>query len=225
MQSRGQQIEGEYICISIRDTGTGIEPDILDRIYDPFFTTKEFGLGSGLGLSVVLGIVEQHSGHIEVESRIGKGTEFRIYLPVTHKREKLQDTKKVSITRGAEHILLIDDEQVILISLKKILEKMGYKITEVMDSTEALKIFQNNPRKFDLIITDYGMSGINGKELAQKTKEIDADTPIILITGYRDLFSREDLSKLGIDDMLVKPFRTEELNSAVRSVLDKKNKH
>ncbi len=233
INSEGQKREGEFIVLSVQDTGTGIEQAALDRIFDPFFTTKEVGQGSGLGLSVVQGIVVQHQGHIEVESTVGtegdssrrpNGTTFHVYFPVTTEEVKLHVEKTGPLSKGSERILLIDDEPTITILTKNMLEKLGYKVTDFLDSDGALKRFTEQPQDFDLVITDYEMSKMNGKQLAEKMKKICPDIPIIMFTGYAGLVAKEEIHTWGMDDLLMKPIELLELSEVVRGVLVKNQK-
>ncbi|MBF0278887.1 MAG: PAS domain S-box protein [SAR324 cluster bacterium] len=221
-----KQIQGEeYIGLSVRDTGDGMNQSTLDCIFDPFFTTKPVGQGSGLGLSVVQGIVEQHKGYIEVNSKVGKGTTFHLYFPVTDEEVKplIAEASNEPLATGTEHILLIDDEPIINKLTKRILEKLGYTVRDFLDSTEALKQFSEFPQEFDLVITDFGMPSINGKELAKRLKQVRDDIPVLVITGYGDLKLKEELHQWEIDDLLIKPFELKQLSTIVRKVLDKKS--
>lgn len=217
----GQKREGNFVGLSVQDTGAGMDQATLDRIFDPFFTTKGVGKGSGLGLSVVQGIVEQHQGHIEVDSKVGRGSTFHVFLPVSKKEVKLPDVKSEPLFTGNERILLVDDEPMIIDLTKRILEDFGYKVTEFLDCVEALKRFTEHPQNFDLVITDYGMPKMNGKQFAESVNKICPEIPIILFTGYSDLVSREDIGTWGMDDLLIKPFKLQELSEVVRRVLGK----
>jgi PAS domain S-box-containing protein len=219
----GLEREGHYVCLSVQDTGSGMDETTLDRIYDPFFTTKGIAHGSGLGLSVVQGIVEQHQGHIEVDTSEGEGSTFNVYFPISDR--ELDDTveKVVSANRsGNENIMLIDDESLMINVGTVMLERLGYKVSGFLDCNEALKAFGEQPKAYDLVITDYGMPKLNGKQLAEKIKEIRSDIPVILCTGYGDLVTREDIGVWGMDDLLIKPFKLKELSLAVRGTLDHK---
>ncbi len=211
----------EYICLTVQDTGTGIDALALERIFDPFFTTKDIGQGSGLGLSVVQGIVEQHGGVIEVESKVGAGTSFNIFFPISNLllEPKLLDLPKLQ--QGDERILLVDDEQMIIDISKNMLEKLDYKVTSYSDCKEAFEYFSKHPNDFDLVITDYGMPSMNGKEFAKKLKEIRSDIPIMLFTGYGDLIAKENIEQWGMEDLLMKPFAFKEISEMVRSILNK----
>jgi len=221
VNSEGQKREGNYIHLSIEDTGIGMDQATLERLFDPFFTTKKVGQGSGLGLSVVHGIIEQHQGHIEVNSRLGEGSTFHVYFPVTQEEQKPSIVSNNKISLGNERILLIDDETTFVNLAQDMLENFGYKVTGCLGCDEALKRFAEFPQDFDLVITDYGMPKMNGKQLAEKLKEIRPDIPVVLITGYGDLVAKEDIREWGLDEMLMKPFNLKELSEVVRSGLGK----
>ncbi len=218
--SEGLQREGKFVSLSVQDTGTGMDQTTLTRIFDPFFTTKEVGQGSGLGLSVVQGIVEQHGGLIEVESKIGEGTSVHVYLPPTREEATLSEpTTELRSTRK-ERVLLVDDEPMVIHFTQRMLENFGYKVTKFLDCVEALKAFTDHPQDFDLVLTDYGMPNMNGKQLGEKIKEIRPEIPIILFTGYSDLVAKDNIQMWGIDDLIMKPFASEELGEVVKNVLD-----
>ncbi|MBC8181461.1 PAS domain S-box protein [candidate division KSB1 bacterium] len=215
---------GKYIRLSVSDTGTGINPEIMDRIFDPYFTTKEVGEGSGMGLALVHGIVKNHHGEITVESELGKGTIFSVFLPVIQKEVKDKTKKVGNIPGGDETILYVDDEKNLVRVSKQRLERLGYTVVGTMDSIEALKIFTKDPDYFDLIITDQTMPKMTGAELAQKVLKIRPDIPIILSTGYSELISKEKSKAMGISEFIMKPLFAEEIATLIRSVLDKNNR-
>jgi PAS domain S-box-containing protein len=212
---------GNYLILSVSDTGHGIPSEILDRIFEPYFTTKEMGRGTGLGLSVVHGIVISHGGNIICKSTLGKGTSFEIYFPeiesmnevATHEEEEPTPT-------GKEHILFVDDEPVLVNLAEKMLSKLGYTIETRTSSVEALKLFQSNPDKYDLIITDMTMPGMTGDILAQEFIEIRHDIPIILCSGYSEHISKEKAKKIGIREFVMKPLEMIVLAKTIRRVID-----
>ncbi|MBU2454825.1 MAG: PAS domain S-box protein, partial [Proteobacteria bacterium] len=214
---------GRYVCLSIKDTGTGISPEDMERIFDPYFTTKNKEEGTGLGLSLVHGIVESYGGVIKVRSKKDVGTVFKVYLPVvpglTKEKEKLTDTVTL---KGSERILLVDDDRGVVQVTQKILENLGYQVTVMTDSKEALKIFSLKKETFDLVITDHTMPGLQGTDLARQMILIRPDIPIILCTGYSALISREKARQLGIKDFLMKPLAQKDLAAAIRKVLDER---
>jgi len=215
---------GNYIRLSVSDTGTGINPEIIDRIFDPYFTTKEVGEGSGMGLALVHGIVKNHHGEITVYSELGKGTTFNVLLPSI--QAKIRKTKKVEkpICGGNETILYVDDEKNLVHVSKERLERIGYAVIGTTSSLEALDIFSQNPFMFDLIITDQTMPKMTGAELAQKILKIRPGIPIILCTGFSEIVSKERSKALGITEFIMKPLFSDEMANLVRRVLDNNNR-
>jgi two-component system cell cycle sensor histidine kinase/response regulator CckA len=214
-------MSGDYVKLSVIDTGTGIAPEIMDRIFDPFFTTKGVGEGTGMGLSVVYGIVKSHGGDITVESELGKGTAFHILLPRTVGRADGKEQVEQPVPRGTERILLIDDEAIIVDIGQKMLEMLGYRVTTAKGSTEALEIFKKGPDAFDLVITDYTMPKMDGYELAQKLMAVRPDIPVIMNTGYNETVSQEKAMAAGIREFLLKPLNLRKLGEVVRRALDR----
>ncbi len=212
---------GKYCCLSISDTGAGISSDIIDNIFDPYFTTKEQGKGSGLGLSVIHGIVKSYKGAIEVQSEPGQGTVFNVFLPLTSKRENpVLAIKEAANKLGNEHILFVDDEDAIVKLGVRILQRLGYTVTGRTSSTEALDVFESNPDKFDLIITDMTMPMLLGTELAQKILEIRQDVPILICTGFSEQVDKKTAESYGIKGYINKPILMDELALKVRDLLD-----
>lgn len=217
---------GTYAMLEVSDTGHGMEPEIVKRIFDPFFTTKAPGEGSGMGLSVVDGIVGTYDGHISVQSDVNKGTTMRVYLPSADKVTSSDANTSVppaQIPHGQEHVLVVDDEAAIVQMLRQMLERLGYHVTALMDSLEAIKTFRAQPEKFALVISDLTMPQMGGTELALELRKIKPDIAIILCTGYGDDVSEDNLHGLGINRMLTKPILLEQLAKTVRDVLDKIN--
>ncbi|MBT6341649.1 MAG: response regulator, partial [Desulfobacula sp.] len=210
-----------YCCLSISDTGAGISSEIIDNIFDPYFTTKEQGKGSGLGLSVIHGIVKSYKGAIEVQSKPGQGTVFNVFLPLTEKRDtQLFEIKDTASKLGNEHILFVDDEDAIVKLGVRMLQRLGYTVTGRTSSTEALEVFESNPDKFDLIITDMTMPMLLGTELAQKVLEIRQDIPILICTGFSEQVDNKIAESYGIKGYINKPILMDELSSTVRDLLD-----
>ena len=212
---------GKYIKISVSDTGHGMDPLVIGRIFDPYFTTKGPGEGTGMGLSVVHGIISNHGGDISVKSRPGKGTVFYIYLP----RIKTDDIRVKSVStaltpKGKEKILLVDDEEQIVQMLTEMLEQLGYHVTARTSSVEALEVFRARPDQFDLIITDQTMPNMTGTELAQRLMAIKHDIPVILCTGFSEVISEEKARFLGIREYVMKPVVISELARTIRKALD-----
>jgi CheY-like chemotaxis protein len=214
---------GPYILLQVSDTGQGMDPKTVERIFDPYFTTKEVGKGTGLGLAVVHGIVQDHNGFIRVDSTPGEGSSFRIYLPValeaTDDESNEKETPEYAPT-GDERILVVDDERILANLHSTILRDLGYTVTTATASIEALELFRHDPGQFDLIITDQTMPALTGAELAQEILKIRPDFPIILCTGYSSVFSREEAQGIGIKQYLTKPVLRTTLAQIVRQVLD-----
>jgi PAS domain S-box-containing protein len=213
-------LPGEYAVLKITDTGTGIKKDVMDKIFDPYFTTKETGKGTGLGLSVVQGIVKSCHGDIHVYSEPGKGTEVHVYLPIIKKLSKkdLPDPSE-PIQGGAERILLVDDEEIIIKMEKRMLERLGYHVTSRAGSLEAFEVFKANPDTFDLIVSDMTMPNMTGVQLANKIKAVRTDIPIIICTGFSDQINEKTSKKLGIQGYIMKPVIIREIAKTIREVL------
>ena len=211
---------GLYTKLVVRDTGVGMPPDIIDKIFDPFFTTKERGEGTGLGLSVVLGIVRQHEGYITLESEAGQGTEFIVYLPrIEGKREETAPEEE-PIPGGSERVLLVDDEEPLTDMGRELLEDLGYEVTARNDSVEALALFTSDPSRFDLVITDQTMPDITGIELGKAILAARPDIPVILCTGFSHLVDADSAKAAGINGFVMKPLTKREIALAVRNALD-----
>jgi nitrogen-specific signal transduction histidine kinase/ActR/RegA family two-component response regulator len=212
--------QGGYVEIKVSDTGTGIGPEAMGRIFDPYFTTKGPGEGSGMGLAIAHGIVESYGGRITVQSRLGKGTTFTLYLPVTGKRTALRSHAPEALPSGTERILLVDDEDYIVKLGSKILQRLGYSVTTRTSSLEALELFRAKPDAFDLLITDMSMPNMTGDRLSIEVLNIRPHLPIILCTGYSQKMSEEAASEIGIKAFAYKPMVKAELAKTVRRVLD-----
>lgn len=214
-------VEGAFVELTIKDTGHGMAPEIIERIFDPYFTTKKKGEGSGLGLAVSHGIVRSHGGTIRVTSQPGKGSVFRVYLPA-FKREadKIVAVSPEALPRGSEKILLIDDESTIVKIGTALLQHLGYTVQSRENALQALEIFRANPDDFDLVITDMTMPGMTGIKLAQEIRSICPDMPVILCTGFHDALPQAELTEYGIKEVLKKPITIRDLSLAVRKVLD-----
>lgn len=211
---------GPYAQLTVRDTGTGIPPTIIDRIFDPFFTTKERGQGTGLGLSVVYGIVKDCSGTILVDSKPGNGSAFSVFLPsMVNPIEAEKDIVEVS-RNGNERILFVDDENVIVALAREMLQNLGYRVVVTRSSTKALKIFREHPQQFDLIITDMTMPAMTGVDLAREALKIRPEISIVLCTGFSELITEEAAKKIGIKEFVMKPFTLRDLSRVVRKALE-----
>ena len=214
---------GAYACLSVSDTGTGMDKMVLEKIFDPFFTTKAIGKGTGMGLSVVHGIVNSMKGSIHVYSEPGKGTQFNVYFPIEKTASEKQRTQPEDPVRtGTERMLLIDDEKVIIAMEKQVLERLGYKVTSRTSSLEALEAFRANPDAFDLVITDLAMPNMPGDKLSAELIKIRSDIPILLCTGFSETMSEEKTASLGIKGFLLKPIVMKDLAGKIREVLDEK---
>ena len=212
---------GAYAFLTIADNGIGMDKELSQKIFDPFFTTKEKGKGTGMGLSVVHGIIKKLNGGIQVDSKPGKGTQFHVYLPVEKSLSKEQETNsKAKIQDGIEQILLVDDEEAILTMEKKMLERLGYQVTSRTSSIEALESFRAAPKKFDLVITDMAMPNMPGDILAIELTKIRPDIPVLLCTGFSETMSEAKAASLGIKDFLLKPIIIKDLSQKIREVLD-----
>jgi len=211
---------GHYLQLTVSDTGKGMDVQTLRQIFDPFFTTKDPGEGTGMGLSVVHGILKDHGGAISVYSSPGKGTTFRAYLPLVDEIAQAEDNASKEIQRGTENILFVDDEELLVDLSIEMLTYLGYNATGFSSGTTALETFQNTPSAFDLVITDHTMPDINGIQLAQELLRIRPDLPIILSTGFsKQMMAKKDGAK-HIRAYVMKPFEMYELAAAIREVLD-----
>jgi CheY-like chemotaxis protein len=212
---------GRHIALTVKDSGHGMEPQVMERIFEPYYTTKEQGKGAGLGLSVIHGIVKNYGGDITVSSRPGKGAIFEVILPTIDEIQTEFEADEHSIPiKGKERILLIDDEDQIINIEQQILERLGYQVTPKTDSQEALEEFAAQPDRFDLVITDMTMPKMTGDQLARRMMEIKPRIPVILCTGYSETISEEKALAMGIDKFVMKPIVKDVLASTIRSVLD-----
>lgn len=207
-----------YVRLAVSDNGCGMNEDTLSRIFEPFFTTKEVDKGTGMGLSVVHGIVKTHHGEIIAESGPGKGSKFAVYLPVTVEDESPEILESVEVDTGTESLLIVDDEKVVAMMLKKLLEQLGYAANVETESKKALDRLKANPAQYDLVLTDLTMPGMTGLELAREIKKVRADLPILLMTGYGDSIA-EDATQYNIKRILGKPINRKELAAMLRIIL------
>ncbi len=212
---------GEYVELIVADTGVGLHPDIIGKIFDPYFTTKESGKGTGMGLAIIHGIMKDYGGTITVESQLGKGTAFHVYFPVLQSDIEVETTISEDLPKGHERILFIDDEELLADMGKDMLERLGYHVTVQRSSVEALKTFQNTPHEYDMVITDQTMPDMTGAALACQMMQIRPDIPIILCTGYSNLIDEQSAKALGIKQFVLKPLTKEIFAKVVRNVLDK----
>lgn len=212
---------GPHLRLTVRDTGEGIPPDIMESIFTPYFTTKTAEEGTGMGLSVVHGIVKSYGGEITVESETGKGSEFTVYFPSIIAEVDTIVTWECPTPRGCEHILFVDDEASLTDIAKSGLSSLGYNISVETSSLKALALFQNEPEAFDLVITDMTMPYMNGDELSRKILAIRKDIPIMMVTGYNTMITKEISEEIGIRAFLMKPIEIKDLARKIREVLDR----
>jgi len=211
---------GKYVRLTVSDTGHGIEPKILERIFDPYFTTKGVGEGSGMGLSVVHGIVKTHGGYFLVDSELGKGTTFQVFFPYIESNPEPEIEITVEIPRGKERILFIDDEKAMVDTIQPMIERLGYKVTARTSSIEALEAFRSNPGRFDLVISDFTMPNMTGMELSKELFKLRSDIPIILCTGYSKHINEDKAKRSGIRAFVMKPIVLDKIANTIRKVLD-----
>ena len=210
---------GAYLQLSVTDTGEGIDPAIRDNIFDPFFTTKAAGEGTGLGLSVVYGIVKDHGGSICVESEPGGGAAFTVYLPLIDAAERLKGREPAVLPRGAGRILYVDDEEPIAFLGRDMLSSLGYDVTVRLSGGDALEAFRTHPERFDLVITDMTMPHMTGTTLSREILKIRPKTPIILTTGFSHRLNDEEIRRIGIRRLLMKPVSLKDLALAVKEIV------
>ena len=212
---------GPFVVLTVSDSGCGMNKATIDRIFDPYFTTKEIGKGTGLGLAVIQGIVQDVHGFIRVTSIPGEGSSFIIYFPEFQEKMYTEGSEEIVIPqRGDEHILVVDDEPFLVRVTQRQLENHGYTVTGISSSKDALEMIEANPWQFDLLITDQTMPRLTGMELALAVMAIRPDLPVILCTGHSDLVSEEEALQSGVKRYITKPIAANELTLAARSVLD-----
>ena len=214
---------GSYVDLTVKDTGHGIDPEIIDSIFDPFFTTKKQGEGTGLGLSVVHGIVRSHGGAITVESSVGEHTSFRVLIPaVEAAAERKKEEAPPPLLRGKERILIVDDEPALAEMVRIMLSRLGYDAISCTSGVQALKTFRNPPEQkpFDLVVTDMTMPRITGEDLALEISKLRPELPVILMTGFSEMIDAEKAKRLGIKGFLMKPVVLKNLASLIRKLLE-----
>ncbi len=222
VKTRPNMAPGTYQKLSVSDTGQGMSKETLERIFEPYFTTKELGQGTGLGLSVVDSIVRDHDGVMNVDSAPGKGTTFEIYFPTVMETHISSVKIESAIPFGKGRILFVDDETMVTDATKLNLESLGYNVTTENDPVRALEIFESQPHTFDLIITDMSMPKMTGLEFSSRVSSIRKDIPILLITGFSDLLEGENFSEYGIREVLHKPLKKAVLAQTVSRFLSEK---
>jgi CheY-like chemotaxis protein len=211
---------GRYVNLTVSDTGHGISHNEIDRIFDPYFTTKEVGKGTGMGLAVVHGIVKGHNGIILVESELGKGTTFSIFFPVVAKEAVVETEADEKLPTGDERILFVDDEELIVGIEHQILERLGYKVESTTSPIDALELFRSKPDQFDLVITDMTMPKMTGDKLVKEILKIQPDIPIILCTGFSEKIDEKKAKAIGVADYIEKPLDMRDYAMKIRKVLD-----
>ncbi len=212
---------GRYVKLSVKDTGCGIAPEIMNRVFDPYFTTKDVDKGTGMGLAMVHGIVKGHKGGLSVRSKPGEGSTFDILFPTVDQQYIQEARVNGGLPRGDENILFVDDEEAMVNINRRRLERLGYQVETRTNPFEALKLFRTHPDRFDLVITDTTMPGMTGDVLAQKLMEIRPNTPVLLCTGYSDRIDKDKVGKMGIAGFAMKPLGADELARTVRALLDR----
>ncbi|MCI5223857.1 MAG: response regulator, partial [Candidatus Electrothrix sp. AR4] len=213
---------GGYILIEVSDTGGGIEADVIEKIFEPYFTTKKEEGGTGLGLATVHSIVREHGGALSVYSEVGLGTTFQVYLPKLKEQKEKTDQNSLLYEQnstGTEHILIVDDEDIVVELIRSMLTQLGYRVTAQTDSTVAWEIFEQNPDTFDLLLTDMAMPHMTGIELAKKVLLSKPNFPIILCTGFSEMINKEKAEAIGIREYLMKPVLKSRLSVSVRRAL------
>ncbi|NNF98105.1 MAG: PAS domain S-box protein [Desulfobacteraceae bacterium] len=209
-----------YVRLTVADTGHGMPREIAERIFDPYFTTKGKTEGTGLGLSMVHGIAQDNGGAVSVETDLGKGTRFEVYLPVTDIKAVPDSQRPQIALTGTERILLVDDEELLASVYKDMLEGLGYHVITKTNSHDALKLFESHPDDFDLVLTDYTMPNLTGLQLAEAILKIRSDTPVILCSGYAEDITPEFVKSRGVRKMVTKPLVKNEMSAVIRRVLD-----
>jgi CheY-like chemotaxis protein len=215
--------DGCYAQLTVRDNGCGMDPSTLDRVFEPFFTTKPPGQGTGLGLSMVHGIIKGHSGVITVESEPERGTAFRIYFPAVESPATETTIAPSATLRGhGEHVLYVDDEETLVLLARRGLPRLGYRITAFTDARAALQHFRGHPADFDVVVTDLSMPGLSGLDLATEILRLRRDLPIILTTGYLRPQDATHAQALGLHDILPKPASHDTLAHALQRALQRR---
>ncbi|MCH8305619.1 MAG: response regulator, partial [Candidatus Marinimicrobia bacterium] len=214
---------GSYVVLSVSDSGSGMDKKTLTRIYEPFFTTKQVGEGSGLGLSIVYGLIKQHRGFIECNSELGKGTEFKIFFPLTKSainQVELELDEKSTDVRGNETILLVEDDVDVLEIVKRGLEGRGYTVLSAENGRDALAIYKKNRNHIDIIVTDVVLPSMNGLDFSQSVHDMDPDAKILFISGYAEGILKQKFNIKKDIEILKKPFKEKEIALKIREILD-----
>jgi CheY-like chemotaxis protein len=229
---------GQYVRLCVTDTGRGMDKATLDRIFDPFFTTKPAGHGTGLGLSVVDGIMRSHEGAVSATSQLGRGATFRLYFPVADltplaenslareiappatESRRPRETASPQIEGRGRRVMYIDDEDSLVYLMTRVLQKSGYQVTGFNDAQQALQALRERPQEFDVIVTDLSMPGMSGFNVAQAIREIRADLPVVVTSGYVRPEDRKTAREIGVRDLVLKPDTVEELAGVLARVFE-----
>jgi two-component system cell cycle sensor histidine kinase/response regulator CckA len=211
---------GKYVRIAVEDSGIGMDQTTQRRIFEPFFTTKEMGRGTGLGLASAYGIIKNHGGFIDVESKKGEGTTFSIYLPASEKEIPNKREVPSEILRGTESVLLVDDEEMIIEVGQEILQEMGYKVLSAKTGQEAVDLYAKNKGQIDMVILDMIMPGMGGGETFDKIKEMHPEAKVLLSSGYSVEGQASEILARGCNGFIQKPFSVKKLSQTIRQVLD-----
>jgi len=212
---------GNYVLLTVADTGTGMDKETMERIFDPFFTTKEMGRGTGLGLASAYGIIKSHGGYIDVDSTPGHGTTFSIYLPASEKKVRRPVKTAEPLIKGTATVLLVDDEEVILEVGRELLEVMGYRVLIARDGQEAIQVYKKNRNEIDIVLLDMVTPNVGGGEAYDRIKEINPDVKVLLSSGYSIDGEATEILKRGGDGFIQKPFDIKQLSQSIRKILDK----
>jgi CheY-like chemotaxis protein len=212
---------GDYVRLTVTDTGSGMDKETMERIFDPFFTTKEMGRGTGLGLASAYGIIKAHAGYIDVESKKGLGTTFTIYLPASEKEVQKFVKTAEQLIEGTGTVLLVDDEEVILEVGQDLLEAMGYLVLTADNGEEAVEVYRKN-RDIDIVVLDMVMPTMGGGEGYDRMKEINPDVKVLLSSGFSIDGEATEILERGCNGFIQKPFRMNQLSQAIREILGKK---
>jgi CheY-like chemotaxis protein len=215
---------GNYVLITVRDTGMGMDKKTQNRIFDPFFTTKDMGKSTGLGLASVYGIVKAHGGYIDVESKKGHGTTFSIYLPASHKKGLIKEKQLLEkILKGKETILLVDDEDMIIDVGQEVLKALGYKVLIARGGKGAVELYKKSWDKIDMVLLDMVMPDMGGGETYDRMREINPDIKVLLLSGYSIDGQAKEILDRGCDGFIQKPFNMKQLSQMIRDILDKRH--
>ena len=213
---------GKYVKVSVTDTGVGMDESTQQRIFEPFFSTREMGRGKGLGLAAAYGIVKGHGGVITVHSKKEEGTTFYMYLPAVKEEVRKEQEPSGGIMKGTETVLFVDDDETIIVVTGQIMESMGYKVLLARSGKEAIEVYKKNKNKIDMVILDMIMPEMSGGEAYDRIKEINPNIRVLLASGYSIDGQAQEILERGCDGFIQKPFNVEQLSHKLREILDKK---